>query len=147
MGRISSEDVKKWLAAGGTFLFDAVREAYAGLLNDAGARAFSDATEIGISNTIYALYDADVEDEKMIALLNKFWGICREEAIAHIAFEKCSLVQNELRTLLRLDGFSDSQIRSYALQTQAFTKIRENPQLWNLRKTPRKLKEALEQID
>lgn len=60
---------------------------YGDSINEAGNKAFGDTLEIGITNTIAALYEANVEDNDIVELLNKHWGISRNEA-DRLVFEK-----------------------------------------------------------
>jgi len=71
MSKISSDDVKEYLAAGGKIVAGLALKLYGDSINQAGEAAFSDVIEIGITNTMAALYDADVDDDEIIRVLNK----------------------------------------------------------------------------
>ena len=57
-------------------------------LNETGKKAFCDAVEIGIQNTIAALLAADVDDEIIICIIRDIWGISQSHTEEQIAFEK-----------------------------------------------------------
>ena len=73
MSNITGDDVKNYLKKGGKFAGEIALEILGESINQAGARAFSDAIEIGIKNTIMALLDTDVSDDEIIRVLNKHW--------------------------------------------------------------------------
>ncbi|WP_442761486.1 hypothetical protein [Pseudolactococcus chungangensis] len=85
---LSSEDVKKIISEGSKTVGELLLKSYKNTINQEGVRAFNEAIQIGIQNTVSSLYDADVDDMNIICILNKYWGINRDEAIKLIAFEK-----------------------------------------------------------
>ena len=64
MGKLTGEVVADYIKQGGTALLDVARDVYA----DGTNRAFEDAIEIGIGNTVSALYEANVSDDKICLL-------------------------------------------------------------------------------
>jgi intein/homing endonuclease len=139
MSAISSDDVKEYLAAGGKFVAGLALKVYGDSINQAGEAAFSNAIEIGITNTIAALYDADVDDDEIIIVLNKYWGINRDEAEKRLVFEKGQAAISELERYLKMQGFSAIKINQFMKSNNASIKIRHSNELWKLRRKPEKL--------
>lgn len=145
MSKITVDDVKNYLASGGKLIAELALDVYGESINRAGETAFSDAIEIGIGNTILALIDANVIDDEIIRVINKYWGINQDEAEKRIVFEKGNLAINELKRYLRMQGRSDNEIHQFMVTNRAAFKIRHNPHLWELRYTPNKLAEAIQE--
>lgn len=144
MSKISSDDIKEYLAESGRIVKGLALKLYGDSINQAGEAAFSDAIEIGISKTMAALYDADVDSEEIIRVLNKYWGINRDEAEKRLVHEKSEAAIRELEHFLKMKGFSDIAIKQFMKSTRASIKIRYNNELWELRRKPEKLMEAVQ---
>jgi hypothetical protein len=144
MSKISSDDVREYLAAGGKIVTGLALKLYGDSINQAGEAAFSDAIEIGIANTIAALYDADVEVNEIIRVLNKYWGINRDEAEERLVYENSQAAIRELERFLKMQGFSAIEIRQFMKSNNASIKIRHSNELWNLRRKPEKLMKAVQ---
>jgi hypothetical protein len=145
MSEISSDDVKEYLAAGGKFVAGLALKIYGDSINQAGEAAFSNAIEIGITNTMAALYDADVDDDKIIRVLNKYWGINRDEAEKRLVFEKGQAAIRELERYLKMQGFSTIKINQFMKSNNAYIKIRHSNELWKLRRKPEKLMKEVQE--
>lgn len=139
MPKIKMDDVKECLAVGGKALANLALEVYGESINQAGESAYLDAIEIGITNTISALYDTDTSDDEIIRVLNKFWGINKNEAEERLLYEKHNAVSRELKHYLKMQGFSSEDITRFMLSNKASAKIRHNHELLKLRRTPEKL--------
>lgn len=139
MVKMNVEVVKNYLAKGGKAALGLAQEIYGKSIDEAGDRAFADAIEIGIKNTIASLYDASVDDNEIVNLLNKFWGISRDEAIERLLYEKQQSIVRELRIYLKLQNMSESEIRHFWITNKVASKIENNPELRDLRKKPAKL--------
>ena len=144
MSKISGDDVKDYLATGGKIVTSLALKLYGDSINQAGEAAFSDAIEIGITNTMAALYDADVDDNEIIRVLNKYWGINRDEAEERLVFEKSQAAIRELKWFLKVQGFSVIEIDQFMRSNNASIKIRHNNELWKLRRKPEKLMKAVQ---
>lgn len=144
MSKISSDDVKEYLAAGGKIVAGLALKLYGDSINQAGEAAFSDAIEIGITNTMAALYDADVDDDEIIRVLNKYWGINRDEAEELLVYEKSQAAIRELERFLKMQGFSAIEIKQFMKSNNASIKIRHSNELWKLRRKPEKLMKAVQ---
>lgn len=145
MSKISSDDVKEYLAAGGKFFAGLALKIYGDSINQAGEEAFSNAIEIGITNTMAALYDADVDDDEIIRVLNKYWGINRDEAENRLVIEKGTAAIRGLERHLKMQGFSAIKINQFMRSNNAYIKIRRNNELWKLRRNPEKLMKEVQE--
>ncbi|HHX60616.1 MAG TPA: hypothetical protein GX707_07875 [Epulopiscium sp.] len=144
MSKISSDDVKEYVEAGGKIVAGLALKLYGDSINQAGGVAFSDAIEIGITNTMAALYDADVGKDEIIRVLNKYWGINKDEAEERIVYEKSQAAIRELERYLKMQGFTAIEINQFMKSNKASIKIRHNNELWKLRRTPEKLMKAVQ---
>lgn len=146
MAKNRREDIKEYFIEGGKLVTDFALKFYGESLNQAGDVAFSDAIEIGIENTVAALYDADVEDDVIIRMLNKHWGISNDEAEKRLIFEKSQAAIRELRRYLKLQGYSISEIDQFMLLNKASIKIRHNAELRTLKRNPEKLMKVVQKL-
>lgn len=146
MSKISSEDVKEYLGEGGKIVASLALKLYGDSINKAGEVAFSDAIEIGITNTIAALYDADVDTEKIFHVLNKYWGINRDEAEERLIYEKSQAAIRELKHFLKMQCYSAKEIDQFMKENRVSIKIRHNNELWKLRRNPEKLKQEVQDL-
>ena len=135
MEKLTGEVVAYYIKQGGTALLDVARDVYA----DGGNRAFEDAIDIGIGNTVSALYEANVSDDKIIHLLNKYWGIKMNEAEDRLLFEKYESVIRALRHYLKMQGYSQSDIQHFMITNRAIIKIKHDRELWKMKDNPEKL--------
>lgn len=94
---ISSENIKECILKYGVKFGGFLKEILGESLTSIEEKIFCDAINIGIENTIAALYDADIEDEKIIELLNKYWGINYREATERLAHEKRQALKRVLK--------------------------------------------------
>lgn len=145
MSKINSADVKEFFISGGKFAIELVRESYGDIINQEGEEAFSNAIEIGIGNTIASLYDANIDDDEIIRILNKFWGINIDEAESRILHEKSQATIRELRSYLKMEGYNFQEINHFMISNKAGTIIRHNNELWKLKDKPEKLIKKLKE--
>lgn len=134
MEKLTGEVVAYYIKQGGTALLDVVRDVYA----DGANRAFEDAIEIGIGNTVSALYETNVSDDKIIHLLNKYWGIPMSEAEDRLLFEKSGSVIRALRHYLKMQGYFQSDIQHFMITNRAIIKIKHDRELWKMKDNPEK---------
>lgn len=133
--KITADTIKELLADGLEFVGDRVRQVYSNDINS----AYTDAIEIGLENTILSLYDAEVDDRKIIFLLTQYWGICREEAEQRLLFEKSQIPIKVLENHLKLKGMSEEAIHRYMKENSVRIKISHNPDLWKYWRNPEEL--------
>ena len=139
MKKLDTEILKTWLKSGWQFLLDEIRT----YNKEECEQAFADAVEIGISNTVSALYDANVSEEEIGRALNKFWGINKNEADERILYEKSNAIIRELKHYLKMQGYSDQELKQLAMNTGAFSKIRHDKEMWKLKGSPEKVYKML----
>lgn len=145
--KIKKEDIFNFLKTGREFIGNLALKFYGDTLNQAGEKAFSQAIEIGIENTIAALYDANVEDKVIIHVVCEHWGITVSEVEERLINEKFEAVIRELCKYLRLQGFTESEITDFIKINQVRTKIRHNTDLWKLKNNPEKLLKIIKSND
>ena len=110
MSKIKMDDVKEYLATGGNAIANLALKVYGDSINQAGEEAFADAIERGIENTVVSLYDADDNDDEIIRVLNKYWGINKDEAEERLLYEKCQATIRELKRYLKMQGLSVPEV-------------------------------------
>ena len=145
MAKVSSEDIKDFFVEGGKLVAGVALNFYGESLNQAGDEAFSDAIEVGIGNTVAALYDADVGDDVIIRLLNKYWGIGNDEAEERLIFEKSQAAVRELKRYLKLQGYSTAEVTQFMRTSKASIKIKHGAELRKLRRNLEKLMKAVQE--
>ena len=77
--KLTKADVVNYLKKGIKSVGALTLNIYGESLNQAGEQAFSEAIEIGIENTISALYDAKVNDKEICRVVSEHWGISYQE--------------------------------------------------------------------
>ena len=144
MVKLKSEDIKEYLKNGKNTIENLAIKIFGESLNKVGEEAFSEAIEIGIENTISSLYDANVSDDEIIRVLNKFWGINKNEAKNRIIYEKSQTAIRELEHYLRMQGWCVMKIKEFMKSNMVGIKIRHNNELWKLRYEPEKLMQEVQ---
>lgn len=147
MGKVTGEMVKEYLSRGAEWASDVLRDAYRRNIDEAEAEAFREGIEIGISNTIKVLIEANAKDDQIIQLLNKYWGIVYDEAVSRLAFEKQRRMVSELKEYMLLQAWTNEAVDDYIRDNRVSLKIRHNPQLMQYKGKPDKLMKAIENID
>lgn len=135
MTKITRDIVVDYIKQGGNELLNMVRDAYANEAN----RTFYDAIEIGIENTVSALYEANLTDDQIINLLVKHWGITMEDAENKLILEKSQSVIRNLKHFLKMQGYTEREIQDFMIRTAASCKIRHEKELWKMKNNPEEL--------
>lgn len=133
--------------SGGRVLGELAIEIYGRTIDQKGEQAFSEAIEIGIKNTVTALYSAKVEDKEILRVLSETWGISLAEAEERLLLEKPQAAIRSLKHFLRLQGNTSPEIEKYMRESRASMHIRCNKDLWKLRENPEKLLRELQIIN
>ena len=136
------ERIKEVMEIGASCLSETIKELY----DKKSVQAFNDATEIGMSNMIAAMYEAGVDDDLIIKMLSKYWGIEQQDAVQRIVFEKQNLCTRELSRYLQLQGYSESEINTLLRDQRVKIKIRHNKELLKLWNNPQKLLKDIQRI-
>ena len=126
---------------------DVLRDAYRRNIDEAEEAAFCEGIEIGISNTIKVLLEANIKDDQIIQLLNKYWGIVYDESVNRLVFEKQRMMVSELKEYMLLQAWTNEAVDDYIRDNRVSLKIRHNPQLMQYKGKPDKLMKANEIID
>lgn len=141
MLKISSNDVEKYLVAGK----ELISNAYEDVKDEKEYGIYLKGIEIGISKTIAALYDADVDDNEIIQLLNKHWNINMEEAENRLRYEKEQAAIRELKLFMKRQGYSKTDINEFMKSNKVSPKIRHSNELWKLRRKPENLMKKVQE--
>lgn len=139
------EYVIDYLKEGAKIIGELAMRIYGEGLNQTGEKAFSDAIEIGIENTVAALYDANVDDKIILQVVNKYWGIGLNEATDMLIIEKKEATIRSLKEYLKLQGYSKSDIDDFIRVHKATSKIRHEKDLWKLKDDPEKLIKSIKE--
>ncbi len=102
--KINKEDILNFIKAGGFYIGNLAFEVYGEILNKIGEQAFDAVIEIGITNTIAALYDAKVDDKEILRVVNEHWGLDKNNIEDRIIWEKKEATIRSLEQHLRLQG-------------------------------------------
>lgn len=142
--KITKDFVLGFLKKGSKFAGDLGCEIYDNTINQVAEKAFSEAIEIGIENTFAALYDANVPDEEIVRVVSVHWRISSQEAEKFLINEKREATIRALKQYLRLQGYTETEIKKFMREYMATTKIRNNRELWKLKNKPEKLVKAIQ---
>lgn len=142
--KICKADVIETLKDGGKLIGALALKIYGESLNQVGEQAFSEAIELGIKNTIAALYDAKVGDKEIIRAVCEHWGITVHDAEDRLVWEKQQAVVRSLRQYLKLQGYSSISIEDFMIERKVLMRIRYEKDLWDLKDTPDKLFKKLQ---
>jgi hypothetical protein len=123
-----------------------------GLLKDS-ARKWNDdkinaALEVafweGVEKTTSTLYEAHVNDEIIISLMQKHWGITEDDATENLRREgTIHYPIRTLKTFLASQGFNSWEIEDFIIKNRVFSKLRHDRDLWKL--TPAKLSDVVKE--
>lgn len=138
------EEVIDKLNKGKEYIPNLLLEAYGEGLEQVVDEVFLDALEIGITNTIIALYDANVKDEDILRIVNKHWGINREEIADRLIAEKSDAVIRSLKEYMKLHGYTKGEIEEFIKCNQLTIKVRREKELWKFKNAPQKLVDMFE---
>ena len=133
------DKIREFVIKGGKAIGDFAIDFYGEELNRAGDEAFNQAIEIGIENTISALYDAKVGDREIIRVVKEYWGVDTKEAEARLVWEKQEATIRSLLQYLKLEGYSKKYIETFMSKGGGYINIRHDKDLWHLKDNPEKL--------
>ena len=121
----------------------AVAEISSDVLNDfisyECGEAFDQDIEIGIENTIRALIDASVHEDKMIAAMQKTWGLSREESAHRIGWIKRNIALERLEEYLLCKGNSKNAVNEFREQYSVIFRLSHEDSLIGLWDKPGQL--------
>ena len=137
--KIQIDKIKEYLSAGEKIIENIGLYLYGESLNQAGEKAFEEAIELGITNTISALYEAKVQDDEIIRVVNEYWGIDKGECLDRLLWEKKEACVRAIKHQLQLQGLSSQEISNFMLENKVRIKLRHDNTLWLLKNSPLKL--------
>ena len=137
--KITKEDVSDFLKDSGKYIGNLALKMYVNSLNQEGEKAFFEAIEIGIENTIASLYDANVQDEEITRVVCEHWGMQKAEAEERLLYEKSQAAIRSLKHYLKMQGFSKEEVQQFMLSNNACIKIKRDKELWKLKNDPKKV--------
>ena len=143
--KITKEDVIDCLKENSKYIGALALKVYGESLNQVGERAFSEAIEIGIENTIASLYDANVPDKEIVRVVCEYWGITNSETEERLIYEKQQAAIRSLGQYMELQGYSIIDINSFMSKYKV--RIRHEKELWKLKDAPEKLFKVLQKND
>lgn len=135
----SVNSAKNYLKNGADFILETAVTERDKKLKEIEDKGYSDGIEFGITNTIIALYSANVSDENVIRIMNECWNISEKEIIDRLIHEKKMILIRNLRKYLKLQGMSEKEIRTFFDSNDVSQKIKNNHELWELKDNPEEL--------
>ncbi len=137
--KITKDEVFRFLKNSGKVIGGLAIDAYGNALNQIEEKSFLDAIEIGIENTIASLYEANVNDNEIVRIVGEYWGLCKDDVVERIIWEKQQATIRSLNQYLKLQGYSKEEINQFMKEEKAIFQIRCNKDLWKLKNNPEKL--------
>lgn len=121
----------------------AVTEVCSDVLNDLISNerieAFDQGIEIGIENTIRALIDASVHEDKKITAMQKSWGLSREDSAQKIGSIKRRIALEGLEEYLLCKGNSKIAVNKFKREYSVIIRLNHDESLIGLWNKPEQL--------
>ena len=143
MEKLSYEQIKKYFYKAGVILKDTLVEKLYDVVENMKKDAYDEAIELGLNRTISALDNANVSDQEIIRIVKDKWSMDENDIIGRLLFVRRTDAIECLRRYLRLQGYSESEVKEFMSKNMAAVKIRHEKDLWKLRKNPEKLMKAV----
>lgn len=112
-------------------------------LDEERLKAAMQATENGIGKTISALYEARVEDIKILSIVARHWELPESEVQERLICEKGNATIRALEQYLKLKGMTNQDIENFMRTYHVRAMIRHEPKLWSLREKPERLSQII----
>lgn len=128
---------------GVTVVTETCSEVLNGIISDERIEAFDQGIEIGIENTIRALIDASVNEDKMITAIQKSWGLSREDSAQKIGSIKRKIALEGLEEYLLCKGKSKFAVNKFKQEYSAIIRLNHDESLTDLWNKPGQLYEKL----
>lgn len=123
---------------------EALRERDEQRYSEAYNEGYNRAYNKGIVNTISALLNEKLKDERILSILCEYWQIPKSEAEKLIVEEKINATIGVIEPHLRLQGFSPAEIDQFFEENNVLFQVEHNKDLWNLRESPDKLIKSIQ---
>ena len=143
MKKLSYEQIKKYFYKAGVILKDVFVEKLYDEIEVIKRDAYDEAIELGLNRTISALDDANVSDQEIIQIVKDKWSMDENDIIGRLLFVRRTDAIECLKRYLKLQGYSESEVKDFMSKNMATVKIRHEKDLWKLRKNPEKLMKAV----
>ncbi len=121
-----------------SLLGEAGRDAFASIIDDEVTEALQQEKKREIKSATAALYEAHLNDDVIIQLLQKYWKLEKLQAIESLRTEKT--VKAPIKALIafmREQGYKNLEIKDFVRANCVEGKLETNSTLWKL--TPAKL--------
>lgn len=128
---------------GFTVVTETCSEVLNGIISDECIEAFDQGIEIGIENTIRALIDASVNEDKMIAAIQKSWGLSREDSAQKIGSVKRKIALEGLEEYLLCKGKNKFAVKKFKQEYSVIIRLNHDESLIDLWNKPGQLYEKL----
>ena len=119
---------------GVTVVTETCSEVLNDIISDERIEAFDQGIEIGIENTIRALIDASVNEDKMITAIQKSWGLSREDSAQKIGSVKHKIALEGLEEYLLCKGKSKFAVNKFKQEYSVIIRLNHDESLigfWN----------------
>lgn len=100
----------------------------------------------GITRTASALYEAKVDDEMIVSLLQRFWNIDENEAKETLRCEKTIWKPyRDIQSYLTFEGYDRKAVAAFIRENRVYRKLKNDPTLW--KKTTAEILKAVQEPD
>ena len=103
----------EYLKNGLNFIMDSVETARNDKVKEIEEKGYNDGIQLGIFNTIFALYSANMKDEDIIQITREVWKIEENEIEDILVETKQNFILRKLRRYLKLQGENEKSIRNF----------------------------------
>lgn len=110
---LDSNKVKSALSQGREAFSTLVRDVVDDHTTEECEKAFREALEIGIENSIRSMVAVSAANDAMVSALNNVWGMTRKEAAERIVWAKREIAIERLDEMLALKGMSSREIEEF----------------------------------
>ncbi len=124
---------------GVTVVTETCSEVLNDIISDERIEAFDQGIEIGVENTIRALIDASVHEDKMITAIQKSWGLSREDSAQKIGSVKRKIALEGLEEYLLCKGKSKFAVNKFKQEYSVIIRLNHDESLIGLWDKPEKL--------
>lgn len=140
---LDSSMIKSAFTQGGETLLYLIRDVVDAHTSEECEKAFLEAREIGIDNSIRVMIAVSTSNDLMVPALNNVWGMTRKEAAEHIARVKRELAIERLDETLTLKGMSLREIDEFHSIYDVRHRINQRQELFDCWDDPERLHEKL----
>ncbi len=137
--RIDSANVKDALEKGGTALIELFRTVLDEQVTAQCEGVYEQTIELGMENTIRALFVAEVEDGMVLSALHEVWGLPGKEAAGMVAWTKRKIAVERLEEFLLLKGLRAEAVKEFRREYAVLMRLGNNKELLALWDKPDQL--------